>query len=88
MQPDENSIRERAYRIWQREGCPEGRDHIHWQMAVEELAVEEGGETTTAAGGRGGSGPMSDVAPPQVARAAPRKPRATSRSTAKKPPPR
>ena len=72
QQPDENRIRDLAYQIWQREGCPEGRDHIHWQMAVEQLAAEArqgngGANGGGAAGERGGSGPMPDVAPPSVA---------------------
>ena len=77
QQPDEDRIRDRAYQIWQQEGCPEGRDHIHWQMAVEQLGSEEregNGSATPVgptgggeAGERGGSGPMPDVAPPSVA---------------------
>jgi hypothetical protein len=35
---DEQTIRERAYHIWQREGCPDGRADDHWQMARAELA--------------------------------------------------
>lgn len=35
---DEDDIRRRAYAIWEREGCPEGRADAHWQMAREELA--------------------------------------------------
>jgi hypothetical protein len=27
----------RAYYIWQREGCPTGRAHEHWALAVAEL---------------------------------------------------
>jgi hypothetical protein len=36
----ERRIRERAYRIWQEEGCPEGRDEDHWHMARELIAIE------------------------------------------------
>ena len=36
---DEN-IRQRAQRIWEREGRPEGRADEHWQMARSELAAE------------------------------------------------
>ena len=91
QQPDEDHIRRRAYQIWQQEGCPEGRDHIHWQMAAEQLAAEQragnggGGrrepEPAGESGERGGSGPMPDVAPPSV----PRQPRkARTRSTQKR----
>ena len=29
----EQRIRERAYYLWQQEGCPEGRAEAHWKMA-------------------------------------------------------
>ena len=38
--PDENRIRERAYRIWLEEGRPHGRDLAHWRRASEELHGE------------------------------------------------
>jgi hypothetical protein len=89
-QPDENRIRERAYQIWQQEGRPEGREHMHWQMAVAQLAAEQPQDNSGAkpsgpggggeAGERGGSGPMPDVAPASVSRQT-RKPR--TRSTQK-----
>ncbi len=47
-------IRERAYAIWQAEGCPEGRAAAHWDLArrlVEEREAyldEEGDETFPA----------------------------------------
>src|SRR6476661_8946716 len=34
-------IRERAYRLWLEEGCPEGRAEAHWDMATELVAIEE-----------------------------------------------
>jgi hypothetical protein len=47
-QVDERVIRERAYFIWNREGCPDGRAHDHWVLAcaeerehLNELAYEE-----------------------------------------------
>ena len=33
----EQSIRERAHAIWEREGRPEGRAVLHWDMARREL---------------------------------------------------
>lgn len=36
----EEMIRERSYLIWQREGCPDGRDKAHWEMACCELKAE------------------------------------------------
>lgn len=37
----ENRVRQRAYEIWQREGCPEGREADHWALAKEEIAIED-----------------------------------------------
>ncbi len=34
-------IRKRAYRLWQEEGCPEGREAEHWDKASELVAIEE-----------------------------------------------
>jgi hypothetical protein len=34
-------IRERAYHIWQQEGCPTGRADVHWDMARELVAIED-----------------------------------------------
>jgi hypothetical protein len=39
-------MRQRAYRIWIEEGCPEGRADVHWEMAIELLAIEENQELT------------------------------------------
>jgi hypothetical protein len=47
-------IRERAYAIWQAEGCPEGRAAVHWELARrlveerEEYLDEEGAESFPA----------------------------------------
>jgi len=35
-QIDEGAIRERAYFIWNREGCPDGRAYDHWVLACAE----------------------------------------------------
>ena len=37
----EKAITERAYHIWQREGCPHGRDFEHWVQAQVELEAEQ-----------------------------------------------
>ncbi|MCJ8142248.1 DUF2934 domain-containing protein [Ancylobacter sp. A5.8] len=42
MNPDETAIRERAYRLWEQEGRPEGRAESHWSQAKEMIAIEEG----------------------------------------------
>ena len=36
-QDDEQAIRERAYLIWKREGCPNGRAFDHWMSACAEV---------------------------------------------------
>ncbi len=36
----EDRVHRHAYRIWQEEGCPEGRADIHWDMARELVAIE------------------------------------------------
>jgi len=35
MQLNENRVRERAYKIWESEGRPEGLADRHWNMACE-----------------------------------------------------
>ena len=37
----EHRILERAYAIWEEEGCPEGKDREHWLRAEAEIAAEE-----------------------------------------------
>jgi hypothetical protein len=41
MDEVEKKVRERAYKIWQEEGCPEGRAEVHWDKARELVAIEE-----------------------------------------------
>lgn len=42
-------IRDRAYRIWQSEGEPEGRDQDHWSQAERELDDEDAAPVEPAA---------------------------------------
>jgi hypothetical protein len=37
----EERVRARAYRLWQEEGCPEGRADAHWELARELVAIED-----------------------------------------------
>jgi hypothetical protein len=39
MSDFEERVRSRAYKIWEEEGCPEGRGEIHWEMARELIAI-------------------------------------------------
>ena len=43
------TVRERAYAIWEREGRPEGRAEQHWRMAEQELGVRPLDEEAEAA---------------------------------------
>lgn len=45
----EARVRERAYRIWEEEGRPEGNDERHWHLARELLSIEDSaGEGTVS----------------------------------------
>jgi hypothetical protein len=37
----EQQIRERAYAVWEEEGCPDGRDREHWLQAEAEIVAED-----------------------------------------------
>ncbi|NVO17463.1 MAG: DUF2934 domain-containing protein [Rhodoplanes sp.] len=41
MHDHEQRVRERAYQIWQEQGCPEGQADAHWELARELVAIEE-----------------------------------------------
>ncbi len=41
---DAEIIRQLAYDIWQREGCPSGREHEHWADANRAFAASHGPE--------------------------------------------
>jgi hypothetical protein len=41
MDDFEERVRQRAYRLWQQEGCPPGRADAHWDEARELVAIEE-----------------------------------------------
>ncbi|WP_267214087.1 DUF2934 domain-containing protein [Chelatococcus asaccharovorans] len=41
MDEREHRIRERAHRLWEEEGRPEGRAERHWLQAEEIVAIEE-----------------------------------------------
>ena len=42
-------VRELAYAVWEREGCPEGASEQHWYMAEQELRAEDQGRVATPA---------------------------------------
>ncbi len=37
----ESRIRRRAHEIWEREGRPEGRAEANWELASEEIAIQD-----------------------------------------------
>jgi Protein of unknown function (DUF2934) len=41
----EERIRAKAYQIWLDEGCPDGRDEVHWEMARQLVAIEDNPES-------------------------------------------
>ena len=38
---EERRVRERAYEIWEEEGCPEGRELDHWLRAARERLADQ-----------------------------------------------
>jgi hypothetical protein len=51
---DEDEIKRRAYRIWENEGRPEGREFQNYMDAVAELMAESEGEQGAANAGSSG----------------------------------
>jgi len=47
MEDFDQRVRERAYRLWVEEGCPEGRSDVHWDRARELVAIEENHKLAT-----------------------------------------
>jgi hypothetical protein len=43
----EERIRLKAYQLWEEEGCPDGREDIHWDRATELIAIEDNQHLTT-----------------------------------------
>ena len=46
MTEREQQIRERAHRLWEEAGCPEGRDNEFWERAERALDEEDRDETS------------------------------------------
>jgi Protein of unknown function (DUF2934) len=70
---EEQTVRERAYAIWEAEGRPEGRDAEHWQMAHAEFEREKSAPNAAKVVGS----PLVTVAPGEV----PKLQKKSSRST-------
>jgi hypothetical protein len=91
MSPEqEDRIKQRAYEIWEREGCPHGRGDAHWSMAVQEIRAEDGWVDDAA----DTAGPTDDLSrqlgsaeaalAPEGTEAAPEEPELASKPRAKK----
>jgi len=56
----EQLVRERAYLIWEAEGCPADCEQEHWERAVREIADEE---AASSAGDDTGAGETDQATP-------------------------
>jgi hypothetical protein len=57
MEKREERIRNRAYRLWEQEGRPDGRAEAHWEAAAELVAIEENETAPAAPNSRSESSP-------------------------------
>jgi hypothetical protein len=63
MDDFDDRVKQRAYRLWVEEGCPEGRSEVHWDKARELVAVEENQRLVTKPALRGERGMGEPVEP-------------------------
>ena len=81
----EQWLQQRAYAIWEIEGCPEGRDRAHWEQAERELsaapAVEQCASSTANA-----AGPDAESTGKKPRRTAPKAANSTASARRKKSP--
>ena len=61
MDEYEQTIRERAHRLWEQEGRPEGRAEHHWVQAKEIMAIEEGRPETLLSVQETASAPVEPI---------------------------
>ena len=52
MDDFDQRVKDRAYRLWVEEGCPEGRADIHWEKARELVAIEQNQKHVTKGSAR------------------------------------
>ena len=55
----EQWLQQRAYAIWETEGCPLGRDRAHWEQAERELSAAQGPQQC-GSGATGSAEPASE----------------------------
>jgi len=62
MDDFEERARQRAYRLWVEEGCPEGQSDVHWDKARELVAIEDNQKLATKpVQGEGSGDPMEPI---------------------------
>ncbi|HKA71456.1 MAG TPA: DUF2934 domain-containing protein [Xanthobacteraceae bacterium] len=62
MDDFEERVRQRAYRLWVEEGCPEGRSDAHWDKARELVAIEDNRKLATKpVQGEGSDDPVEPI---------------------------
>ena len=65
MDDFERRVREKAYKLWQEEGCPQGRENDHWERARELVAIEDNIDLTLRPAPRPGElGPYGEPVEP------------------------
>jgi hypothetical protein len=64
MDDFEERVRRRAYRMWQEEGCPEGRADVHWDRARELVAIEDNHKLALRPIATGTGGPTGEPVEP------------------------
>lgn len=77
-----DEIRERAYRIWDAEGRPEGKEKEHWERAERELSSEANASGSSSAG----SDVLETPVPKKRRTAAAKKPTAAKKPAAPRKP--
>ena len=55
IRDSEHRIRERAYRLWEADGCPEGRAQEYWERAQASINNEDSEQPAPYGGARHGS---------------------------------
>jgi hypothetical protein len=43
---EESDVRQKAYELWERDGCPEGAEEFYWRLAQEQLEADVEPEDT------------------------------------------
>jgi hypothetical protein len=81
---DTDLIRQRAYELWEQDGCPEGRDMEYWLRAERDLAQDDGADLGSPhSGGVESGGARSEPDLASTSAEAPKAP--TGRSRAARP---